>query len=109
MRMLRTCTGRRSEPREGSGVLERVANRAREEMARLGRGRERVVAYYRGRIRERAIEKAKVQIMLQGRKVEDFSEDELEMIVADEEATIRERLKLAPVATVAFLLGIGVG
>ena len=89
--------------------MGRVADRAHKEMARLGRGRERLIAYYRGKIRERAIKKAKVRIVLQGRKVEDFSEDELEMGVADEEATIRERLKLAPLAAIAFLLGIGIG
>ena len=71
--------------------------------------RERLVARYRGKIRELAIKKAKVQITLHGRNVEDFSEDELEIIVADEEAKIRERLKLAPLAAIAFLLGIGSG
>ena len=50
-----------------------------------------------------------MRIVLQGRKVEDFSEDELEMVVADEEAKLRERLKLAPLAAIAFLLGIGIG
>ena len=78
-------------------------------MARLGRGRERLSTCFRGKIRERAIEKAKVRIVRQGRKVEDFSEDELEVIVADEEAKIREKLKWAPLAAIAFLFGIGIG
>jgi hypothetical protein len=78
-------------------------------MGRLGEARERLVARYRGKIREQAIKKAKVQITLHGRNVEDFSEDELEIIVADEEAKIRERLKLAPLTAIAFLLGIGSG
>ena len=78
-------------------------------MGKLAEARERLVARYRGKIREQAIKKAKVQITLHGRNVEDFSEDELEIIVADEEAKIRERLKLAPLAAIAFLLGIGSG
>ena len=75
---------------------------------RLVRVRERLVARYRGKIREWAIEKAKVQIALHGRKVEDFSEDELEIVVADEEAKIRQS-PLKRLATVAFVLGIGIG
>ena len=39
---------------------------------------------------------------------EDFSEDELEIVVADEEAKIRQSL-LKRLATVAFVLGIGIG
>ena len=48
------------------------------------------------------------QIALHGRKFEDFSEDELEIVVADEEAKIRQSF-LKRLATVAFLLGIGIG
>ena len=99
----------RSKPPEGDDVMGWVAERARKESARLGKGRQRLIAHYRGKIREQAIKKAKVQILLRGRKVEDFSEDELEVIVADEEAKIRERLKLAPLTAVAFLLGISAG
>ena len=78
-------------------------------MGKLTEAWGRLVARYRDKIRELAIKKAKVQITLHGRNVEDFSEDELEIIVADEEAKIRQKLKLAPLATIAFLLGIGTG
>ena len=74
-------------------------------IGKLAEARERLVARYQGKIREVAIEKAKVQITLHGRKVEDYSEDELEIIVADEEAKIRGKLKFAPLAVIAFLLG----
>ena len=99
----------RSKPPEGDDVMGWVAERARKESTRLGKGRQRLIAHYRGKIREQAIKKAKVRIVLGDRKVEDFSEDELEMIVADEEAKIRERLKVAPLAAVAFLFGISTG
>ena len=78
-------------------------------MGKLAEARERLVARYRGRIRELAIKKAKVQITLHGRNAEDFSEDDLEIIVADEEEKIRQKLKLSPLAAVAFLLGILLG
>ncbi len=70
------------------------------------RAKERLTGEVRGRIRERAIRKAKVRIALHGRKIEDFSEDELEIIVADEEATIRKRLWLVPLVAVGVVLGI---
>lgn len=70
---------------------------------------ERVDAWYRRKIRERAIERAKVRIALHGRKVDDFSEDELEAVVAEEEeAQIRESL-LKPMAFILFLLGLVIG
>lgn len=74
-----------------------------------GRGRkakERLAGEVRGRIRERAIKKAKVRIALHGRKVHDLSEDDLEIIVAEEEEKIRKQLVVAPLIAVAVVLGI---
>ena len=58
--------------------------------------RRRLTGKVRLRIRERAIKKAKVRIALHGRKVDDLSEDDLEIIVADEEQKIRKQLVVAP-------------
>ena len=60
----------------------------------------------RSRIRERAIKKAKVRIALHGRKIEDFSEDELEIVVADEEEKVRKQLWFVPLVAVGVVLGI---
>jgi len=80
-------------------VLRAVANRGRE-------ARERLTGQVRSRIRERAIKKAKVRIALHGRKIEDMSEDDLEIIVGDEEEKIRKQLWVAPLIAVGVALGI---
>ena len=68
--------------------------------------RERLMRRVRGRIREKAIKKAKVRIALHGRKVEDFAADELEIVVADEEEKIRKQLWIVPLVAVGVVLGI---
>ena len=73
-------------------------------MGRLGAARERLIAPIRSKIRERAINNAEVQITLLRRKVEDYSEEELEIIVADEERKIYEKLKVAPLALIILTL-----
>ena len=80
-------------------MLRAVTNRGR-------RARERLTGEVRGRIRERAIKKAKVRIALHGRKIEDFSEGELEIVVADEEEKIRKQLWIVPLVAVGVVLGI---
>ncbi len=80
-------------------MFRAVADRGRQ-------AKERVTGEVRGRIRERAIKKAKVRIALHGRKVEDLSEDELEIIVAEEEGKIRKQIVVAPLIAVAVILGI---
>ena len=73
------------------------------------RGRQakrRLTGEVRSRIRERAIKKAKVRIALHGRKVEDFSEDDLEIVVADEEEKIRKQLWVVPLIAIGIVLGI---
>lgn len=64
-----------------------------------------VAEKYRSRIRERAITQAKARIALSGRKFEDFSEDELEVIVADEEQKVRSNM--AKTGLVALLVAVG--
>ena len=68
--------------------------------------RERLTGEVRSRIRERAIKKAKVRIALHGRTVEDLSEDDLEIIVAEEEEKIHKQLVIAPLIAIAVVLGI---
>ena len=80
-------------------MLRAVTDRAR-------RARERLAGEVRSRIRERAIKKAKVRIALHGRKIEDFSEDELEIVVADEEEKVRKQLWFVPLVAVGVVLGI---
>ena len=80
-------------------MLRKVTDRGRQ-------ARERLTGKVRGRIRERAITQAKVCIALHGRKIEDFSHDELEIVVADEEAKIRRRLWIVPLVAVGIVLGI---
>ena len=80
-------------------MLRAVTDRGR-------RARERLAAEVRSRIRERAIKKAKVRIALHGRKIEDFSEDELEIVVADEEEKVRKQLWIVPLVAVGVVLGI---
>lgn len=61
---------------------------------------------YRHKLREKAIERSKVRIALAGRKVEDFDQDELEIIVREEEEKLRNQL-LGSVGVAALLvLGI---
>ena len=80
-------------------MLRAVTDRGR-------RARERLAGEVRSRIRERAIKKAKVRIALHGRKIEDFSEDELEIVVADEEEKVRKQLWIVPLVAVGVVLGI---
>lgn len=80
-------------------MLRAVTDRGRQ-------AKERLADKVRSRIRERAIKKAKVRIALHGRKIEDFSEDELEIVVADEEEKVRKQLLVVPLIAIGIVLGI---
>lgn len=58
-------------------------------------------------IRERAIRQAKRRIALENRRVEDFSRDELEVVVAEEERKLLARLSHVSLGGVLVLLGLG--
>lgn len=60
----------------------------------------------RSAIRERAISNAKVRILLSERRLEDFSEDELEIVVAEEERKLYSAVKEKGLLAVLALLGI---
>lgn len=61
---------------------------------------------YRSKIRERAITQAKARIALSDKKFEDFSEDELEIIVKDEEDKVKRNLKQSAVVALLITLGL---
>lgn len=60
----------------------------------------------RSAVRERAIANAKVRILLSERKLADFSEDELEIVVAEEERKLYSAVKEKGLLAVLALLGI---
>ncbi|MDE0451170.1 MAG: hypothetical protein OXI90_05310 [Gammaproteobacteria bacterium] len=68
--------------------------------------RERILAEARGRVREKAIRRAKSRIAIAKRRIEDFSEDELEALVAEEEEKLLARLWQMPLAAVLVALGL---
>ena len=72
----------------------------------IGGLRQRITDKYRSKLREKAIERSKVRIALAGRKVEEFDDAELEIIVKEEEEKLRNQL-LGSVGVAALLvLGI---
>ncbi len=68
--------------------------------------KERVIHQYANVIRERAIRRAKSRIALNGRKPRELSEDELEIIVKEEEDTIKRRIYGSGIAAIMVVLGV---
>lgn len=66
-----------------------------------------LLARYKDRIRESAIERAKVRVVLQGKSVSGYTEDELEIIVKEEEDKLKEELKTKSFAAILAILGLG--
>jgi len=73
---------------------------------KVGELRDGVVDRYRSKIRERAITQAKARIALSERQIGDFSEDELEIIVKDEEDKVRRSIKQSAVVALLITLGL---
>ena len=69
--------------------------------------KEQVLDKYRMRIREKAINNAKASIALVGKRIEDYDEDQLEVIVQKEEQDIIQNYKSSALFGVLALLGIG--
>ena len=65
-----------------------------------------LVEKYDGKIRERAITQTKARIALSERNFEDFTEDELEVIVKDEEDKVKRGMKQSLVVAVLITLGL---
>ena len=74
---------------------------------KIGNLKNKVVDKYRSKIRERAITQAKAQIALAGRKVEDYSEEDLEIIVLNEEEKVKNSMKTTGLVVILVALGLG--
>ncbi|WP_191600405.1 hypothetical protein [Marinomonas algicola] len=61
---------------------------------------------YRKILREKAISRAKTRIVLAGRKAEEMSEEDLEVVVQEEEQKIKSEVKEKGLLAVLALLGI---
>lgn len=61
---------------------------------------------YRSVIREKAIKRAETRIIVAGRRPEDFSPDDLEVVVKEEEDKLKSDLKTKGLFAVLALLGV---
>ncbi len=61
---------------------------------------------YRSIIRDKAISRAKTRIIIAGRNPDDFSEDDLEIVVKEEEDKIKSELKEKGLFAALALLGL---
>lgn len=68
--------------------------------------KDRLIDKYRDKIREKAIVQAKKRIALSGKKVADFSEDELEFIVVEEERKIKSGMRNTGIVALLIALGL---
>jgi hypothetical protein len=71
----------------------------------LSRRKDSLKQLYRSALREKAIARAKVEIALAGKRVTDYDEDQLEIIVKAEEDKILEKYRNS--AFVVLLLALG--
>lgn len=68
--------------------------------------KDKAVDKYRSKIRERAITQAKAQIALAGKKVSDYSEEDLEIIVLNEEEKVKSSMKTSGLVVILIALGL---
>ena len=61
---------------------------------------------YKKIIREKAISRAKTRIIIAGRTPEEFSQEDLEVVVQEEENKIRSDIKSKGLLAVLALLGV---
>ena len=73
---------------------------------KISQVKEYVLLKYRSKIREKAISQAKARIVLAGKKVEEFNQDELEIIVRDEEEKVKNTYRQSSVVALLLILGI---
>ena len=69
--------------------------------------KEQLINQQRMRIREKAISNARASIALAGKRVEDYDQDQLEIIVKNEEEKIVQNFRKSALYGVLVLLGIG--
>ncbi|MDC1436125.1 hypothetical protein N8303_02580 [Gammaproteobacteria bacterium] len=65
-----------------------------------------LIGKYRLIIREKAIEQAKVEISLAGKKIQDYDQEQLEIIVKAEEDKIIRRYKNSSFVLILLALGL---
>ena len=68
--------------------------------------KDKLIDKYRHKIREKAIVQAKKRIALSGKNVEEFSQDELEFIVLEEEQKIKAGLRNTGIVALLIALGL---
>jgi len=68
--------------------------------------KQRVLGKYRSVIREKAIDQAKVEIALAGKEVTDYTAEQLEIIVKDQEDKIIQKYRNSTL--MVFLLALGI-
>ena len=73
---------------------------------KLGEVRDGLAGRYRSKIRERAITQAKARIALAEKDFDDFTENELEIVVQDEEEKVKRSLKQSAFVAVLIALGL---
>ena len=61
---------------------------------------------YKIKIREKAIEKVKEKIIKHNKKLEDYSDDEMEAMIATEEGNLNEDVKKGVLTTLLVAAGI---
>jgi|TARA_B110000914_G_C15336980_1_gene387426 hypothetical protein len=61
---------------------------------------------FKSRLREKAIARANTRILLAGRKPQDLSADDLEIVVQEEEGKVKGELKEKGVLALLALLGL---
>jgi len=66
----------------------------------------RIRSRLREKIRDKAISRAETRILIAGKKAEDFSEDELEIIVREEEQNIYSSIKTKGLLAALSVLGL---
>jgi len=67
---------------------------------------ETLIIKYSVLIREKAISKAKVKIAYNGKNIRDFTEEQLEIIVAEEEIQIKNKIRKSIFISMLALFGI---
>jgi hypothetical protein len=73
---------------------------------RVSAKKDELLNTYRHTLREKAIHAAKSRIVLAGKGVGEFTEDELESIVSEEEDKIIQNLKAGSILALLIALGI---
>ncbi|MDR0780501.1 MAG: hypothetical protein LBF16_07375 [Pseudomonadales bacterium] len=72
----------------------------------LTQHKENLQQRYRNTLREKAIARAKVEIALAGKRVTDYDEDQLEVIVKAEEGKVLEKYRNSAFVIVLLALGL---